>query len=159
MTTAPILPFRLRKRISQYEWTGATTSTVDEDHGLIRLEEDRIVIETTRSRRIRKMSALGSTETTYENFPVEEHSIALGDITGVTFRVPTWNFWSAPRVVFHVREMRVLEGLPGADAAEFSVPVLYRDRAVANAFVVQCHVALTAAKPPLPDGTAIVTGG
>ncbi|MFI5384508.1 MAG: hypothetical protein ACHQ50_00140 [Fimbriimonadales bacterium] len=158
MTTAPILPFRLRKRNAQYEWTGATQSTVDEDHGLIRLEEKRIVIETTRSRRIRKTSALGSIETTYENFPVEEHAISLDDIVGVSFRVPTWNFWSAPRVVFHVREMRLLEGLPAADAAEFSVPVLYRDRAIANAFVVQCHLALSTVKPPLPDGASPALG-
>ncbi len=155
MTTAPILPFRLRKRVTQIEWTGASECTVDVDHGLIRLEQDRVVIETTRSRRFRKMSALGSVETAYENFPVEQRSIDLCDLVGVSLRVPTWNFWTPPRVVFHVREMRIVDGLPGADAAEFSVPVAYRDRATANAFVVQCQLALApalslAARDPRP---------
>gem|GEM_PF-6898336 len=44
--------------------------------------------------------------------------------------------------------MGILEGPPGADAAEFSVPILYRDRAIANAFVVQCHQALAASALP-----------
>lgn len=157
MTTAPILPFRLRKRTYLQEWTGATDTVVDENHGLIRLEENSVVIETTRSRRVQRMSAMGSVKNEYENFPVEQRTIAFSDIVGVSLRVPTWNFWSAPRVVFHVREMKVLEGLPGADAAEFSVPILYRDRALANAFVVQCHVALTSAKPALPAGAALIS--
>lgn len=148
MSTAPILPFRLRKRLTQYEWTGANESTIDLVHGLIRLEEDRIVIETTLSRRLRKMSALGSMETNYENFPVEVRAIELSSLIGVSFRVPTWNFWTAPRVVFHVMEMGLIEGLPGAGSGEFSVPILYRDRAIANAFVVQCNEVLSARALP-----------
>lgn len=158
MTTAPILPFRLRKKITQYEWTGATESVLDEAHGLIRLDEVQIVIETTRCRRIRKMSALGSINTTYENFSAEQRTIPLSDIVGVSLRVPTWNFWSAPRVVFHVREMRVLEGVPGADAAEFSVPVILRDRAIASAFVGQCLQVLSSSRQSLPNGTTALPG-
>jgi len=150
MNTDPILPFRTRKRVSRHAWTGAMETVVDDTHGLIRLEQERIVIETTRSRRIVKTSAMGSIDTKYENYPVETQAIDLSMIAGVSLRVPTWNFWSAPRVVFHVREMGVLEGLPGAGAAEFSVAVLYRDKAIANAFVVQCQVALSRAG--LPNG-------
>jgi hypothetical protein len=149
MTTAPILPFRLRSKSWQHAWTGAHTSTIDTDFGLIRLEEGRIVIEINRSRKVTHMSAMGSVDTKYENFPVEERSIDFSDIDGVSFRVPTWDFWTAPRVVFHVREMRVLEGLPSPGPAEFSVPVSNRDRALANAFVVQCHLAISSERLPL----------
>ncbi len=158
MITAPILPFRLRKKITQYEWTGATESTLDEAHGLIRLEEHQLVIESTRCVRIRKMSALGSIKTSYQNYPAEQRCIPLGDIVGISLRVPTWNFWAAPRVVFHVREMRVLEGVPGADAAEFSVPVTMRDRALASAFVGQCQLILSQTRQPLLNTTSTQPG-
>jgi hypothetical protein len=99
------------------------------------------------------MSALGSTDSTYENLPVEEHAIAFDDLVSVTLRVPTWRFWESPRVVFHVRELRALLSLPSTGPAEFSVPVDGKDRLIANIFVVQCNNALVGGPPPLPTGT------
>src|SRR5579871_393049 len=93
LTTAPILPFRLKRRISQHAWTGASTITTEEKHGLLRLESDRVVVQTTCCRKIVKASAMGSVKTEYENLPVEEREVALADINAVTLRVPTWNFW------------------------------------------------------------------
>lgn len=150
MASAPILPFRLVSRNTKSAWTGATEITLDEDHGLVRMEEDRFVVQVTRSRKVTKASALGSVETAYEHFPVTEHALAFSDVVAVTFRVPTWRFWESPRVVFHVAEMRILDGLPCTGPAEFSVPISSKDKAIANDFVVRCSVALAKQLPPIP---------
>jgi hypothetical protein len=154
MSTAPILPFRLKSWDMRSSWTGATETVTEEDHGLVRLEADRLVVQLTKSRKIRKASAMGSVETVYEQVPLKEFSIALADLQGVSLRVPTWRFWEKPRVVFHVSEMRVLEGLPSTGPAEFSVPITASDKAVANDFVVRCSGVLAKRLPPLPVGSA-----
>jgi hypothetical protein len=156
MTSAPILPFRLVNRNTRSQWTGASETIVDEDHGLVRMEEERLVVQVTRSRKITKASALGSVETTYEHFPLEEHVIAISDLVGVSLRVPTWKFWESPRVVFHVGEMRILEGLPSTGPAEFSFPIASSDKGLANDFVVRCLTALAGQLPPLPAGNPML---
>lgn len=152
MSAAPILPFRFLSKNVQSSWTGACIVTQDEDHGLVRIEEDRILIQVTRSRKVVNMSAMGSVDSKYDNLPLEEHAIAFSDLSRVSLRVPTWKFWHPIRVVFHVREMRVLEGLPRGGAAEFSVPVSSRDKVLANAFVVQCNLAIGNSHQPLGEG-------
>jgi hypothetical protein len=152
--SAPILPFRIKSNYVQQAWTGARVTTEDVDHGLVRIEDDRIVIQVTRSRKVTTMSALGSTDSAYENLPVEEHVIMFDDMVLVTLRVPTWRFWESPRVVFQVRELRALQGLHSTGPAEFSVPVDGRDRVIANIFVVQCNLAMSDSPPPIPAGNA-----
>lgn len=154
MSTAPILPFRLKSWNIRSSWTGASETTTEEDHGLVRMETDRLVIQLNKSRKIRKASAMGSVETVYEQAPLTEHVIPLSDVRGVSLRVPTWRFWEKPRVVFHVSEMRAIEGLPSTGPAEFSVPIASSDKAVAIDFVSRCSAVLAKRLPPLPEGNA-----
>ena len=166
------VPFFLKR--SEDAFTSNVTSTRERVHGLLRLEEDRLVVQWRRDRTTEHVGATEmSTDTTYEE--VREVSLPLASVAGARVRRRWWAFWEGPRLVLRSADLRAFDTLAGAEGlrlghpAELELRLRRKDALVAEEF--SADLALAVAQlgeaerrdalggPPEPPGLRSPDGG
>ncbi|HEY0672942.1 MAG TPA: hypothetical protein VGD27_11770 [Longimicrobiales bacterium] len=113
------LPFTIRRKNEVVTWKDIT-STQETVHGLLRLDEDRIVIQWRTSRAIEHVGSEIRTDTELE--AVREVSLPLSALANAEVRW-SWLRWPPGRyLVLTGADLRAFEALAGADALELKHP-------------------------------------
>jgi hypothetical protein len=153
MPRSAALPFSLR-RSSDVIAAGTITSTTETVHGLLRLDEDRLVVQWRVSRKIDFIG--GEIRTDEELKAVREATLPLAAVAGAAVRRPWWGLAASPRLVLTAADLRAFEPLTGPDGlglahpAELVLRLRRGDRLPAEEFAAELALAL--AQQVLPEG-------
>lgn len=111
--SAPVaaLPFTYKRTSDSYSGL-EYTETTEKSHGLLRLEEDRLVIQWRVSRTTARMG-LGY-ETKEETDPVDEAWVPLSQLAAAHVRPPRFPFgFGKPKLVITASDLRAFERVAG----------------------------------------------
>jgi len=115
------LPFKLKRSSDVFGMTSMTTTT-ETVHGLLRLEEDEVVIQW---RLARKIDHLGGTEmrTDEEMESVVEVVVPLAAVAGSFVRRRRWwDFWRGPKIVIKGADLQAFDVVAGQGALKLKHP-------------------------------------
>jgi len=105
------LPFTLKKSNDAFSGDGMT-STTETVHGLLLLDEDRLVIQW---RRARKTDHIGNEIRSEEEVEaVREVVIPLSGVAGAAVRRRWWHTLTGPRLVLTAADLRAFEEVAGS---------------------------------------------
>jgi hypothetical protein len=146
-TTA--LPFVLRREHSVVG-RSEITSTRDELHGLLRLDEHRLVIQWRTSREVSRVGR--EIRTDRELAPIREVSIPLSGLAGARIRRIWRRWWRLDVLVLTAADLRAFDALTDESGtsglvlehpAELVLELRSTDRPLAREFVSELRLALT----------------
>jgi len=150
------LPFFLKRSNDEFSGTGMT-STRETVHGLLRLEESKLVIQWRAARRI---DVLDSEMRTEREFDAVQHiEIPLSGLAGATVRQRWWHWFTGPRIVLSASHLAAFEAIAGEAGLGLDHPAVLvlrlrrADRLVAEEF--SAELALAIAERTLPEGARI----
>ena len=159
MTHSAALPFNLR-RSRDVLGAAEMTTTTERVHGLLRLEDDRLIIQW---RLTRQTQTLGSEIRTDEEMePVQEVVLPLRVVAGAKVRRPWWLFGTGLRLALTAADLQAFEevagegGLKLAHPAELVFRLRRRDALAAEEFTAELALAkaemsLGGSRERLPD--------
>lgn len=140
------LPFLLRRKTDVVGMM-EITSTTEVSHGLLRIEEDTLVVQWSTARETQLVGLVMKTDRELD--PVREVRIPLSGLAGADLGWQ-WRRWPpGPGLVLRAADLRAFEGLAG-DAglvlehpAELTLGIRRRDRALAREFAgdLEMHLA------------------
>lgn len=154
MTHFAAVPFTL-KRSSDLLEADAFTTTTETAHGLVRLEEGRLVFQWRVALETESMSST-SIETTREIEPVRELVIPLADVGGAAVRQRWWQVLTGPRLVITAADLLAFEKIAGQEGLKLDHPAKLElrlrraDRLAAEEFAAEVSLAL-AQLPRTPE--------
>ena len=120
MTHQAAVPFRLSR--GQDEFTaGSVTSTTEVVHGLLRLDDDRLVVQWRLARRTEHMGAV-SVRSDEELEAVRELVVPLAGLAGAAVRRRWWAPWRGPLLVLRAADLRAFEDLAGEGGLRLDHP-------------------------------------
>jgi hypothetical protein len=160
------LPFLLRRKTEHVSMT-EVMSTTDTVHGLLRLENDALVIQWSTARETKRVgmggqipkaaglyisigdTGVGTTVTTDRAMdPVREVRVPLGQLAGAEVRW-RWRGWvPRPMLVLRASDLRAFEALVANSGAlldhpgEVSLGIRRKDRGLARSFAMDLEVQL-----------------
>ena len=169
MPHSAALPFFLKKSGDVYTTTAVTT-TSEVTHGLLRLDDERLVVQW---RVARKTEHVGwEIRTDEEVEPVREIVVPLSAVADAAVRGGWWSWITGgPRVVLTATDLVAFEALAGAGGLKLDHPsrlvlrIRYADRLAAEEFGAELALALAertlrdGVRPGSLDGGARPTGG
>ena len=153
MTTAAV-PFTLKRSTDLWTREGDYESTTETAHGLVRLEQRRLVIQWRVA--VRTESLEGSSLEKIE--PVQEMVIPLESVSGATVSRRRWWRLAGPRLILTATNLLAFEKIAGQQGLRLKHParlvlrVKRADRLIAEEFAAE--VALTVARLQVGDGRA-----
>lgn len=157
------LPFVLRR--SESVVGKEITSTEETIHGLLLLDDDRLVLQW---RSARKIDRVGSEIRSDQEFdPVQEVVLSLSTVATAALRSPWWKWGRGARLVLTAADLRAFEPVTGAAGlrmdhpAELTLQIRPEDRSVALEFAADLNLAVAerslrsaeSGAEPLLDGT------
>lgn len=146
MSQLRAVPFFMKR--SSDRWAGdGYTSRKEVAHGLLRLEDDRLVVQWRVSV---KTETLASTHMSSEEDvePVREIVIPLRRVAGASVRQRWWDLFSGGRLVLTGADLRAFEAVAGAEGLKLSHParlelrIRRSDRLDAQEFAADVSLAL-----------------
>jgi len=155
------LPFFLR-RSDDVIARGQITTTAETVHGLVRVEDDRLVLQWRVSRETDRVGR--EIRTDREIDPVQEVIVPLGGIASAKVRASWWPL-SGARLVLTAADLRAFEhavgkgGLRLDHPAELVLRLRLRDRIAAQEFAAELEMALAEQALRAADGTSEVVAG
>ena len=153
MRTNAALPFFLRRK---HEVVGAMeiTSTTERIHGLLRLEDERLVVQWRVARATERVGSEIRTDREVE--PVREVVLPLRALAGAAARSTGWRWLAGPQVVLTAADLRAFEAITGEAGLKLDHPatlalrVRRSDRLLVEEFVAELNLAV--AERGLPGG-------
>ena len=145
MSRAPALPFFLRRSDDVIGEAGIT-STAETIHGLLRLEQDRLVLQWRLARQVDRVGA--EIRCDHEVEPVREISLPVSGLAGATVRSSWWLWARGSRLVLTAADLRTFEALVGLGRfrldhpAEVVLRIRPRDLGAARNFAADLELAL-----------------
>jgi len=155
------LPFFLR-RSDDVIADGEIRSTSETVHGLVRVEDDRLVLQWRVSRETDRVGR--EIRTDREIDPVQEVIVPLGGIASAKVRASWWPL-SGARLVLTAADLRAFEhavgkgGLRLDHPAELVLRLRLRDRIAAQEFAAELEMALAEQALRAADGRSEVVAG
>jgi len=123
------------------------TSTTETVHGLLRLEEDRLVVQWRLGRRTETVGATEvSTDREYET--VREVVLPLASVAGARVRRPWWSVFVGPRLVLRAADLQAFDAIAGGEGlrldhpAELVLRLRRKDLLAAEEFTADLALAL-----------------
>jgi len=158
MPHSAVLPFVLRRSKDVIAETGIT-STQETVHGLLALQDDRVVIQW---RVERKVSRIGpEIRLDHEADPVREVVVPTSGLASARIRSTWWRlFGKSSHLVLSASDLRTLEPLAGPDGLALSHPgelivgIRHADREAAREFASELDLALAEQALRRAQGTA-----
>jgi hypothetical protein len=138
------LPFFLRR--SESVVAEEITSTQETIHGLLRLEDDRLVLQWRMARTIDRVGSEIRSDQEFD--PVQEVVLSLNTVASASLRSPWWRWGRAARLVLTAADLRAFEPVTGAAGlrldhpAELTVQIRPEDRSVALEFAADLNLAV-----------------
>jgi hypothetical protein len=139
------LPFLLRRQ-SDVIGIMEMTTTKETAHGLLRIEEDVLVVQWSTARETQKVGLVMKTDRALD--PVREARIPLAGLAGADIGWQ-WRQWPpGPGLVLRAADLRAFEGLAGEAGlvlehpAELTLGIRRRDRALAREFAADLEMHL-----------------
>ena len=147
------VPFRLKRSSDLWDSSGGYTTTTETAHGLVRLEEERLVIQWRREVRTESMAGKSGLYATEEEIePVKETIIPLHHVAGAMVARPWWRILTGPRLVIAAANLLAFEKIAGAQGLKLKHPaklelrIKRADCLIAEEFAAE--MALTVARLP-----------
>ena len=156
MAVVSAVPFIL-KRSSDLYTSGGYESTTETAHGLVRLEEDRVVIQWRVAVRTESMEGIGY-ETHEAIEPVKEIVIPLAKVAGAVVPERKWWRLGGPRLTITASDLLAFEKIAGPQGLRLKHPsklvlrIKRADRLIAEEFAAE--LALTLTRLPEAGGRA-----
>jgi len=150
------LPFLVRRSSDVISGLNVTTTT-DTAHGLVRLEEHRLVVQWRLHRSTDRVGPEVRTET--EVGGVREVAIPLAAVGGALLRRPWWGFGRRLTLVLTATDLRAMDALAGAGGlhlahpGQFEVRIRPSDRDLASEFIADLALAISEYEMRLADGS------
>ena len=114
------VPFLL-KRSSDTYGTASVTTTSETVHGLLRLEEDTLVVQWRLARRTDHVGA-AKISSEQEVEPVEEMRVPLSAVAGASVRRGWWSWLVGPRLSLNAADLLAFEELAGENGLKLDHP-------------------------------------
>ncbi len=155
------VPFTFRRSQDLSSWryeseTGVYESNRRETaHGLVRVEEDRLVIQWRLAVK-RQLWSASSWETREDIEPVREIVIPLASVSGAFVMDRRWWDWTGPKLVITASDLLAFEKIAGQEGLRLQHPsklvlrIKSVDRLIAREFAAE--LALKVAQLPRGDG-------
>lgn len=139
------VPFLLRRQNEVFSLMEMTT-TKETFHGVLRIEEDTLVVQWSTARETQKVGFVMKTDRALD--PVREVRIPLAGLAGADIGWQ-WRQWPpGPALVLRAADLRAFEGLAGGAGlvlehpAELTLGIRRRDRALAREFAAELEMHL-----------------
>ena len=145
MAYTAVLPFFLR-RSNDVVGVMEITSTQERVHGLLRLEEDRLVIQWRVARETERVGM--EIRTDHDVEAVRELIVPLSAIGGAEVRARGWRRLLGPQVVLTASDLRAFEEITGAAGLKLAHPaalalrILRSDHLLAQEFAGELNLAV-----------------
>lgn len=155
MSPSSAIPFVLR-RSSDVIGTTKVTTTKETVHGLLRLEDDRLVVQWRLERRVDHVGSVIRSDSEME--PVQEVVIPLRGVAGARVRTPWWRFGRGGQLVLTAADLLTFEGIAGQKGLNLSHPaelvlgIRRKDRLAAVEFAADLELALAERALRLAEG-------
>ncbi|HSJ24795.1 MAG TPA: hypothetical protein VK929_09020 [Longimicrobiales bacterium] len=152
MTTTAALPFTLR-RSSDVVRSLEVTSTAETIDGLLRLEEDRLVVQWRVRREISHVGLEIRTDEELE--PVREAVLPLDALAGAAVRQQGWGWFRRTQLTLTAADLRAFEDVAGAAGLRLAHPATLElaipraEQLTAREFAAELNVRL--AEHALPE--------
>lgn len=119
MPWSAALPFYLRR---SHDVVGSVeiTSTTERIHGLLKLEDERLVVQWRLARETERYGT--EIRTDHELEPVREIVLPLAALAGAEVRADGWRRLLGPQVVLTAADLRAFESIAGAAGLRMSHP-------------------------------------
>ena len=150
------LPFIITKSTDAYS-IKEYTSTTETAHGLLRVDDEHLVIQWRLKRTTDRMGVGYSSEESLE--PIREVSIALTQLASATLRRPWWLIGRGPRLVLTATELRAFEGVAGptglalAHPSQLELQLHRRDADLGREFAVELELAISEHQLRVAEGS------
>ena len=157
MAVVSAVPFTLKRSSDLYTSGGGYESTTETAHGLVRLEEDRLVIQWRVALLTESMERSGY-ETREAIEPVKEIVIPLSKVAGASVPERKWWRLGGPKLTITASDLLAFEKIAGPQGLRLKHPsklvlrVKRADRLIAEEFAAE--LALTLTRLPSDDGRA-----
>ena len=145
MPHSTALPFHLKR--SEDEFTSIQVITrVEQVHGLMVLDGERLVLQWRRATRTQKLGTGIKTEREVD--AVEEVVLPLSAVAGARVPDDLWSRWFRPRVILVASDLKAFDRFAGGEGLELDHPaelvlsIRRRDRLQAMEFAAELALAL-----------------
>lgn len=148
MPVVSAVPFTLKRSSDLYTSGGGYESTTETAHGLVRLEEDRLVIQWRVAVVTESMEGSGY-ETRKAIEPVKEIVIPLAKVAGAVVTARKWWQWVGPRLTITAADLLAFEKIAGPQGLKLKHPsklvlrIKRSDRLIAEEFAAELALTLT----------------
>ncbi|MEJ2204295.1 MAG: hypothetical protein P8170_09310 [Gemmatimonadota bacterium] len=145
MRRTATLPFTLRRKEEVLGMSSLTTTT-ETVHGLLRLDDDQVVLQWRSARKTEHLGA--EIRTDQELDAVREVVLPLSALAGASRRRRFWDWLRGPRFVLTAADLGAFEGVAGKDGlsldhpAELVVRIRRADTLQADEFAAELALAL-----------------
>lgn len=148
MAVVSAVPFTLKRSSDLYTSGGGYESTTETAHGLVRLEEDRLVIQWRLAVVTESMEGSGY-ETREAIEPVKEIVIPLAKVAGAVVTARKWWRLAGPRLTITAADLLAFEKIAGPQGLKLRHPsklvlrIKRADRLIAEEFAAELALTLT----------------
>ena len=140
------LPFVIKRSSDEMDFT-EITSTTEEVHGILRIEEDVLVVQWSTARQTERVG-ITAIRTERDLDPAREVRLPLVGLGGATYRWRWWLFQPRATLVIRAADLKAFRILAGDSGlllehpAELRLGVRWGDRALAKEFAAELELQL-----------------